>query len=361
MTPHRFAFAVLEAGGSGYAAAAAHALIDQQPTLAEKYGTKGLASWRSFMMQAVAELTAAVRFNRPELFTAAVRWIHGAFLESGRQTEDLRVALQVLHATLHAELPENAHEPVMRCMQAALQTLDAPLPQPTSPLDPADPCGRLTLRYLAACLEGRFDSAAAIILNEARLTLGDAAIYLQVLMPAQREIGRMWHAGEISVAEEHAVSSMTRRLAVSLSAAEPRTSTGKTVLTASVAGDAHDIGITAVADFFRAAGWRSVSLGANVPVGQIAEAAEIFQAQLVALSTTLTTQLPALEDSVVAIRAVGREIKILVGGRALSHATDLWREIGADGYARSPEDAVEQGARLVGLSRPPPAPIDESA
>ncbi len=360
MTSHRFAFALLEAGGSGYAAAAAHALIEQQSALAERYGAKGAASWRSFMMQAVAELAAAVRFDRPELFAAAVRWMQGMFLEGGGQTEDLRIALQVLHATLHAELPENAREPVTRCAQAALSALDAPSPQPTSTLDPADPCGRLAMRYLAECLEGRFESATAIILNEARPMMGEAATYLQVLMPAQREIGRMWHAGEIGVAEEHAVSSMTRRLTSWLSAAEPHPSTGKTVVTASVAGDAHEIGITAVADFFRAAGWRTVALGANVPVGQIAEAAQIFEADLVALSTTLTTHLPMLEDTVAAVRALERDIKILVGGHALSHAPGLWREIGADGYAKSPDDAVAQGAYLVGLRRPP-ATTDASA
>lgn len=352
MTPHRFAFALLEAGRSGYAAAAAHALIDHQPTLTEIYGAKARASWRSFMMQAVAELAVAVRFNRPELFSAAVRWMRGAFPESSAQTEDLRLALQVLHTTLHAELPENAHQPVMRCMQTALPTLDAPLPQSSSSLDPADPRGRLALRYLAACLEGRFDSAAAIILDEARLTLGEAESYLQVLMPAQREIGRMWHEGEVGIAQEHAVSSMTQRLAVTLNAAEPRALMGKTVLTAAVAGDAHDIGINAVANSFRAAGWQSVSLGANVPATEIAAAAEMFQADLVALAATLTTCLPALEDSVAAVRPLVPEIKILVGGSALSHAAELWRDIGADGYAISPEDAVKQGACLVGLSHP---------
>lgn len=352
MTVHRFAFEVLEAGGSGYAAAAAHTLIDRQSVLAEKYGAEGAALWKSFMMQAVAELAAAVRFDRPELFAAAVGWLHGAFLARGVQTQDLRVALQALHSTLDAELPENAREPVLRCTQAALSVLEASPPASTSALDPADPCGRLALRYLAECLEGRFESATAIILDEARLTLGRAATYLRVLMPAQREIGRMWHAGEIGVAEEHAVSSTTQRMAVLLSAAEPRASTGKTVLTASVAGDAHDIGIAAVADIFRAAGWRCVALGANVPVGEIAEAAEIFRADLVALSATLTSQLPTLEDSIAAVRALELDIKILVGGRALSHAPGLWHEIGADSYAESPEDAVEQGASLLGLSCP---------
>ena len=352
MSPHRFAFAVLEAGGSGYATAAAHTLIEHQPTLADIYGAKALASWRSFMMQAVAELAVAVRFNRPELFNDAVSWLRGTFLESGGKTEDLQLALQALQATLQAELPQSAREPVMRCMQAALPALDAPLPQSISLLDPTDPRDRLALRYLAACLEGRFESAASIILGEARVTLGETASYLHVLMPAQREIGRMWQAGEIGVAEEHAVSLMTQRLAVRLSTADPPTSTGKTVLAAAVAGDTHDIGITAVASCFRAAGWRTVCLGANVPPDQIAEAAEMFQAHLIALSATLTTHLPALEDSVAAIRDLHRKIKILIGGHALVHAVDLWREIGADGYASSPEDAVEQGALLLGLHYP---------
>ena len=40
---------------------------------------------------------------------------------------------------------------------------------------------------------------------------------------------------------------------------------------AAVAGNQHDIGLHAVADFFEMAGWRSILLGADVPAADLAQ------------------------------------------------------------------------------------------
>jgi hypothetical protein len=49
-------------------------------------------------------------------------------------------------------------------------------------------------------------------------------------MPAQAELGMMWHADEISVAEEHFVSPTTRKVIAQVMARAPRLPTkGKTM------------------------------------------------------------------------------------------------------------------------------------
>jgi len=42
-----------------------------------------------------------------------------------------------------------------------------------------------------------------------------------------------------------------------------------------------------------------------------------------------------------------RGVRVLVGGHAFSREPDLWRDIGADGYARDAEGALEAAGRLL--------------
>ncbi len=45
--------------------------------------------------------------------------------------------------------------------------------------------------------------------------------------------------------------------------------------------------------------------------------------------------------------AVGPELKIMVGGYPFNIAPDLWRQVGADGYARNGNEAVQLANRLI--------------
>ena len=118
-----------------------------------------------------------------------------------------------------------------------------------------------------------------------------------------------------------------------------------------MAGNQHDLGIQVVADLFEMDGWRVIQLGSNVPFDDLAQAVEFYQADLVALSVSLATQLPALEETIAAVRASERgvNVKILVGGCGMMGAADLAKSKGADDYALNAAEAVSRGNALVGL------------
>jgi methanogenic corrinoid protein MtbC1 len=120
------------------------------------------------------------------------------------------------------------------------------------------------------------------------------------------------------------------------------------VLAASVAGNAHDIGLRAAADLFRLAGWHAIFLGADMPTAEIAKAAQSYNADLIILSATLTTQISALAAAIERIRQVASGAKILVGGLALEGSPELWRQLGADAYAPDIDAAVAVGSQLLG-------------
>ena len=70
--------------------------------------------------------------------------------------------------------------------------------------------------------------------------------------------------------------------------------------------------------------------------------------QLVGLSALLTTTMPAMVETVRAIRAGGcPPVKIMVGGAPISQ--QFADEIGADGYAPDAASAADQAKTLAGV------------
>ena len=342
---------LLETSASGYAAAAASALLENE-TIRARYEPGAMASWKSHLGQRLLELAAAVRVGEPKLFAARIAWQRKAFLARESDPGDLPASILSLKRVLAAELPENLTPIVDPYLEQAIATLEAELESEPSDLDPNDTAGALALKYLGACLEGDTRRAIGLVTDAASEGMPLARIYLEVLLPAEREIGRMWHGAEASVAEERVVSETTRRLMAILSYEKSASvQVGKTVLAAAVASNAHDLGIRAVADLFELAGWRVISLGANVPPADVASASKFFDADLVVLAATLTTQLKQLQATIDAIRAArGDTVKILVGGNVFSDAPELWMNLGADAHASEVNEAVEAGMRAVGLA-----------
>ena len=351
--PNKAAAELLEASVSGYAAAAASALLQDHDAIRSQYGPGAMASWKSHFVQRLLELAAAVRMGEPRLFAARIVWQQKAFAARESNPDDLRHALLSLKDALAAELPSDLRDSVGQHLQAGLDALDAEHELDSSRLDPNDASDALALKYIVACLEGDPARAIRLVLDAARNGMSIEEAYLNVLFPAQKEIGRMWHAAEASIADEHVVTETTRRTMVLLTHEHATSAdTEKTILAAAVAGDAHDLGIRAVADFFQVAGWRAISLGSDVPTADLAKAAKFFGAELVVLSTTLSTQLKNLQTSIESIRATcGHDVKIIVGGHAFVDVPELWKSTGADGYASNPSDAVELGSALVGLPK----------
>ena len=98
-----------------------------------------------------------------------------------------------------------------------------------------------------------------------------------------------------------------------------------------VEGDVHEIGKNLVGVMLTAAGFRVVDLGCNVPAADFVRAVEEEGASALALSTMMTTTLPAMRDTVRAVLSLGARPRIIVGGAPLSERVAL--DLGADAYA----------------------------
>lgn len=105
-----------------------------------------------------------------------------------------------------------------------------------------------------------------------------------------------------------------------------------------VAGDLHDIGKNLVAMMVEGAGWEVIDLGTDVPAEKYISALDAHPGAVCGMSALLTTTMSNMKPMITAIRAKHPETKIVVGGAPLN--AQFAAEIGADAYARDPQDSI---------------------
>jgi methanogenic corrinoid protein MtbC1 len=353
---NEFLARVLKNGARAFAGYASSELLESHANAGEGWGPDPFSAWQSFLSVRVQELAAAVAAEQPSLFTSQVHWAKTVLTARGVSTEPFQAGLATLSNVLEKEIPESVQPLATQYLDEAINSFDQQLTDVSAPLLPDTTHGRLASSYLLALLEGDRRRASRVILDAVDQPENVRDMYLNVLMPAQAELGRMWQAGEINVAEEHFTSQTTKMVMGQLLAhAHFEPPNGKCMMAAAVAGNQHDIGLCAVANFFEMAGWRAIQLGADVPIGDVVQAVEDFKVDLLALSASLNVQLDTVKSTIQAVRSGprGDVVKVLVGGMAFADSDKLADEVGADGYANDPGEAVRLGGQLVGL---PPGP-----
>ena len=126
-----------------------------------------------------------------------------------------------------------------------------------------------------------------------------------------------------------------------ITAAGGRIQSKGAVVIGTVEGDIHDIGKTVVAALLQANGYSVHDLGVEVPASRFIEAAESRKADIIAMSALLSTTMLYQRDVVELLgnKSLREQYFALVGGAPVTQA---WaEEIGADGYARGPYEAVQ--------------------
>jgi methanogenic corrinoid protein MtbC1 len=124
---------------------------------------------------------------------------------------------------------------------------------------------------------------------------------------------------------------------------------GRTLVATCVAGDFHEIGVRMVSDLFELNGWDTHYLGANTSVPSIVKAVCEQEADLLAISATITPHLKSVRELIQQVRADAScsAVKIMVGGYPFRVVPELWQQLGADGCANDAATAVELADRLV--------------
>lgn len=115
--------------------------------------------------------------------------------------------------------------------------------------------------------------------------------------PLTHRIGESWEDGSIEVFEEHLFTELTKRLLRQAIAALPTARGGPRVLLTSVPEEQHVLGLLMVESLFTLEGAECIPLGTQMPLFEIARAAEAHRADIVALSFSIAfpgRQVPSL-------------------------------------------------------------------
>jgi corrinoid protein of di/trimethylamine methyltransferase len=124
-----------------------------------------------------------------------------------------------------------------------------------------------------------------------------------------------------------------------------------TVVIGTVEGDIHDLGLRIVSSMLRANGFKVYDLGFNTKSLDFIEKAKEVNADIIAVSSLMTTTMPFMKDLIEALEASGLRSKflVIVGGGPV---TEQWaKEIGADGYGRDAAEAVRAARELMKRKR----------
>jgi len=121
------------------------------------------------------------------------------------------------------------------------------------------------------------------------------------------------------------------------------------VVIGTVEGDVHDIGKNLVKMMFEVAGFTVHDLGRDVKLEKFVEEQLKTDAEIVALSALMTTSMLAMPKVIEMIRQRNPNVKIMIGGAPLS--SEVANKYGADGYADSAVNAVQEAIRMISSLR----------
>ncbi len=312
-----------------------------RPALDQRYGKQGRTRCLDDARYHLRYLSEAVGAGEPGLFVHYATWAKEMLVARNIPVEDFVENLEVMLEVLGKELPPSMQAPTVAYVKSAIRGLKLANDNPSF-LDPGQPLAELANQYLSALLRYDRHSASALILAAVETKVSIKEIYCQVFERCQYEIGRLWQSNVVSIAEEHYCTASTQLIMSQLYPyifRADRTFRG-TIVAACVTGELHEIGVRMLCDLLELEGWNTIYLGANVPTAGIVDVLRDNHSNILAISASMTFHIPAVREVVAAVRLASPTTTILVGGYAFKIAPSLWRDVGADYWAKDASGAI---------------------
>ena len=169
----------------------------------------------------------------------------------------------------------------------------------------------------------------------------------EILIPAIKIVGDKYDKGEYYLPQLMS-SAKTMEKAVAILKPlilDKNQKTKGRLLMATVKGDIHDIGKNIVKIMLQNNGFEIFDLGKNVADEEILNSIKENNIDIVALSSLMTTTLPALKRITKRIKDESPQVKVIVGGAVVTKEYAV--KIGADGYADNAFQAVEIAEKIM--------------
>ena len=177
------------------------------------------------------------------------------------------------------------------------------------------PQSRDVVESALACARTLDSSGLDDTLRRAVAMTGVSAFIESVAAPLLRRVGDEWHAGRLSFAQEHLVSSLVHDIVAESMRSFGRQNGAPRLLVTTPAGERHAIGAVLAGAAAAVEGWNVLYLGADLPAADIAEAAVAAGVSVVALSIVYLGDRDAVVEQVHILRSrLPATITLIAGG-----------------------------------------------
>jgi methanogenic corrinoid protein MtbC1 len=181
------------------------------------------------------------------------------------------------------------------------------------------PSVREDLAALIAMIQAHDDEGLRAALHESLAKTGLQSFVTHLIAPLTSLVGETWARGDLAVHQEHLYTECVATLLRQAISAIPKAASGTapSVLLTTFPQEAHGLGLLMVESLLALQGCRCVSLGTQMPLRDIAQAAAVRKADVVALSFSVSMNVNHVIDGLKELMALlPRGVTVWAGGQS---------------------------------------------
>ncbi len=199
------------------------------------------------------------------------------------------------------------------------------------------------------CIEKGLKNQGAELTEKALKDTDAQDLINNILIPALDKVGAGFESGRLFLPQlmraADAAGACFEVIKQTMKKNNTKTESKGKIILATVKGDVHDIGKNIVRTVLENYGYDVIDLGRDVAPEEVVKAQKEHNVKLVGLSALMTTTLPAMEETVKALKEAKADCRIMVGGAVLT--PEYAEKIGADFYAKDAKTASDVAKKVL--------------
>lgn len=203
--------------------------------------------------------------------------------------------------------------------------------------------GNLLSQYLDPLLRGRRQDCRRLVQSALADGVHPKALYHELIWPAMEHVEELYREDRINLASEHMATRINRTVADHLQARLDRQpARDKRILITCSADEKEEFAAQMCADLFEADGWDVYFLGGGVPLDETTSLVGQLQPDILLVFGSKPTDAPVVRELIDQVRQINASpmTNIMVSGGVFSRAPGLWREVKADLFAETINEAL---------------------
>lgn len=210
---------------------------------------------------------------------------------------------------------------------------------------------RIQQKYISNIMAGNESLAFSELLSCLNRDLELSEIYLKILKPSFDKLDQLVENNKIDFDEIYYFTQKTKEVMAQLKLYFPKNSLANrnTVIAFTLSNESHDIGLKMISDYFEINGWNTIFLGSKSQISYLLSYLYKYNPQIILISVANIQDSTLVKYIIKTIREIKsvEKTKIIVGGRAFDKNQISWKNVNADAYAVTPEEALEKANSLI--------------